>query len=111
MNVPKGIIEARVIKIKCFLNHGLSNVKTIINAIYAMNKNPCGIPSILTSVTSFPMYFSGTPTNSNSMYDKPSRKAMILKMVNVFMCCYICCKINEVIMNRGYWMLKLFYFT
>ena len=67
INVPKGMMDAKAINIKCFLNHEWSNLMTIIKAIYAINRNPCGIPSILTSVTSLPKYFKGTPTNNNSI--------------------------------------------
>ena len=77
-------MDANAVSMKCFLIHGLSNRRTITNAIYAMNSNPCGIPSVFTSVTSLPMYFRGTPTKSNSMYDKPSKKAMILNIVSDF---------------------------
>ena len=84
INVPNGMIEAKAIKIKCFLNHGLSNRKTIINAIYAINRKPVRHSKHFTTVTSFPIYFKGTPTNSNSIYDKPSKKAMIRNIVSVF---------------------------
>jgi len=84
INVPKGMMDANAIKIKCFLNHLWSNRNTITSAIYAIKRNPCGMPSSFTSDTSPLRYFKGTPTNSNRIYDKPSRKAMTRNMVRVF---------------------------
>ena len=48
-----------------------------------MNSIPCGIPNILTYVSSCNKYFTGVAINNSKMYESPSKKAMILKMLNI----------------------------
>ncbi len=49
--------------------------------MYSIKSNPCGMPSNFT-YSGFPdKYFIGVAINSNKIYDMPSRKATILKIV------------------------------
>lgn len=51
------------------------------SAIYATNSNPCGIPNNLTYCGSPARYLMGVAINNKSIYETPSKKATILKIL------------------------------